>query len=725
MGSPVIFGANNTTTGLQSAFLMGNGAYLNSNGPKNYLTYGNFENNATTGWSAINVGTVTNSVPAVSGNAGVALANGQYYFTITSGNATVGATYTNNAQTFTVVNTIAAQTKLVCTGTGAPAASGTLTKSAGTGDATITFSLAYNSSFNGNTLSVVTGGSQLAGTYSLSYADSGTVGAGESLASAAVTIDAEDQARVLTYRFFYKPSVNGSSMNFSGTSSNTWQVLIYDVSAAQWIQPAGTYGMTQLTGIGYATGTFQTTATSTQYQFFIVAINASSGGAVTMLYDDFYLGPQPTSQAPTMSDWVTTRTFTPNNFGTVTLANYLSRRIGDTLEATISFTPGTLAAATASISLPSGLSIDTTKMPSNAAGTVVGTFSGASGSGNQNLYYSSSSSGTADGGVVFYDGSTSGSLFFTNLTSTTALVKSNANAQFNAGPVTMEFKVPIVGWSANAVSSADTDTRLCAAVITGTPPNANTALNPIIFPTVTKDTFGAYSTGTGQFTAPTTGFYSVSFYITSAQYGSTTVGYVYVNGSQAALAGQGGSAGTVPGSATVYALAGQTIDVRASTTSTSGAAASSLSITRASGPAVVQATESVNARWYASSTTVSGALATVVWTTKDFDSHAAMASGLYTIPVSGKYQVNCGLGMTGTYALNSLVTMELQKNSTAVTRTKTYAGAVVTQLSGYIDDIISCVAGDVLRIQVSNSCTSPVIVTSNFENYISIARVGN
>lgn len=63
-----------------------------------------------------------------------------YYFTVTSANATLGATYTNNAFTFTVVKTIASGTLLLCTSTGAPAASGTLTKSGGTGDSTITFS---------------------------------------------------------------------------------------------------------------------------------------------------------------------------------------------------------------------------------------------------------------------------------------------------------------------------------------------------------------------------------------------------------------------------------------------------------------------------------------------------------------------------------------------------------------------------------------------------------
>ena len=68
-----------------------------------------------------------------------------YSFTVTSANATVGATYTNNGVTFTVTSTIVAQTTLVATSsTGAPTTTGTLTKASGTGDATITFSANTN-----------------------------------------------------------------------------------------------------------------------------------------------------------------------------------------------------------------------------------------------------------------------------------------------------------------------------------------------------------------------------------------------------------------------------------------------------------------------------------------------------------------------------------------------------------------------------------------------------
>jgi hypothetical protein len=57
-------------------------------------------------------------------------------------NATVGAEYSNNGETFTVRSTIVYGSSLSCFGTGAPATSGTLTLVSGTGDATITFTAA-------------------------------------------------------------------------------------------------------------------------------------------------------------------------------------------------------------------------------------------------------------------------------------------------------------------------------------------------------------------------------------------------------------------------------------------------------------------------------------------------------------------------------------------------------------------------------------------------------
>lgn len=65
-------------------------------------------------------------------------------FTVTAANATVGDTYTNNGATFTVLATITGTTTLTTVSSGTPAASGTLTKATGSGDATITFSSSTN-----------------------------------------------------------------------------------------------------------------------------------------------------------------------------------------------------------------------------------------------------------------------------------------------------------------------------------------------------------------------------------------------------------------------------------------------------------------------------------------------------------------------------------------------------------------------------------------------------
>jgi hypothetical protein len=62
-----------------------------------------------------------------------------YAFVITSGSATAGATYTNNGNTYTVLNTVASATLIYLSGTLDPTTSGTLTKASGTGDTTLTF----------------------------------------------------------------------------------------------------------------------------------------------------------------------------------------------------------------------------------------------------------------------------------------------------------------------------------------------------------------------------------------------------------------------------------------------------------------------------------------------------------------------------------------------------------------------------------------------------------
>lgn len=131
-------------------------------------------------------------------------------------------------------------------------------------------------------------------------------------------------------------------------------------------------------------------------------------------------------------------------------------------------------------------------------------------------------------------------------------------------------------------------------------------------------------------------------------------------------------------------------------------------------------------RYYGSSSTISSSLNTVTYTTQDYDNFSAYSSGSYTIPTGqdGKYQVNAGLLIASTISLNNTLIMEIQKNGSVVSRKTIYLPAALTDGTVSISDIISCVATDTLRIRVSTSSLAPSIVASNFDNYLSICKVG-
>jgi len=133
----------------------------------------------------------------------------------------------------------------------------------------------------------------------------------------------------------------------------------------------------------------------------------------------------------------------------------------------------------------------------------------------------------------------------------------------------------------------------------------------------------------------------------------------------------------------------------------------------------------VAARAHNSATAVSGTLATVSWTTEDFDTNSALASGVFTCPSAGKYEINTALALSGTFVLNNTTTLEIQKNGTAVANVTHYIAAAVTNDHAQLSDIVSCASGDTLRIQVANSGTTPAIVSSDTRNFLSIVKISD
>ena len=609
---------------------------------------------------------------------------------------------------------------------------GTLTNGLPTGSPT------FGSGASGN-LSISTVSSrQLAGSYSLSYASSSATTQGNMLASDAFYIDTEDQAKVLTWEFYYKAQTNPSNADWSGTSSNSFGVAVYDVTNSTWLGTTASFGMTQSSGVGYATGTFQTATTTTQLRFVVYNVNATSG-AITLYFDDFVVGPQTAPIGAPMTDWVnagvntiTGSTSNPTK-GTTTVDNLWWRRVGGNAEIRIEYkqtAAGTAGSGDYLFAIPSNLVIDTTKV--TAFSTVVGFNAQASNPNVVGVAWVSSSATPSNGtGVVYVSDSTHVKIAdipvtTANLAGTEVL--GSAGARNLAGTTVsyaVVFTVPISGWSSNVQMSGDTDTRVVSLNTNKSAGSVTANTNIPTWTNVVKDTHGAFNASTGVYTVPVTGDYFVAF--TLATVTTSDPGQIVKNGSVFAVGVRGTT--TVSGScqAIVPCVAGDTLSVQSTqsltvSTSTTG---TMLSIYRLSGPSVIAATESVNARYYASSTSISGSLTTVSWSTKDFDSHDKMSSGTYTIPVSGKYQVNTSLAISGTFALNGTVDLQIQKNGTVVSEDNAIAGGAETSMTANCSDIISCLAGDTIRVQVSTSATGPAIVSSNSKNFFSIARVGN
>lgn len=97
----------------------------------------------------------------------------------------------------------------------------------------------------------------------------------------------------------------------------------------------------------------------------------------------------------------------------------------------------------------------------------------------------------------------------------------------------------------------------------------------IIFPTVNWDTNSGYNNSTGEYVAPLTGYYMISGFINAS--GSNAGIYGYVNGSMATHLGitPGGNGNFV---GMVYAVSGQTIDVRPDTSIGASGSSNFLSI---------------------------------------------------------------------------------------------------------------------------------------------------
>lgn len=234
---------------------------------------------------------------------------------------------------------------------------------------------------------------------------------------------------------------------------------VYDVTNSQLITP---FNNDVIASQGVLSATFAPNSTTAQIRvgFHFASTNAS---ALTLSFDDVSVGPVSSPLGLAGTNWKSDLTFTPNNFGTVTATDYRYRRIGDSMEVIALFTSGTVAASTASLSLPSGYTIDTAKLSSNASGSIVGTYTSIPNVFTK-VYVGNIS------GVAFYDGSDSSKIYFAQNVGTSGftLDKTNANPMSgNSNVNEIKFTIPISGWDSNITIAQSSTFKISSFLVNG------------------------------------------------------------------------------------------------------------------------------------------------------------------------------------------------------------------------------------------------------------------
>ena len=430
---------------------------------------------------------------------------------------------------------------------------------------------------------------------------------------------------------------------------------------------------------------------------------------IGFLVDNFAVGPQIVTQGAAITDW---QSFTPNGTWT-TNTSYTGkyRRVGDVAEIAILVTcSGAPTATGLAVSIPSGLSIDSSKIMSANPDTDARFGQVRCLDAGINAY---------SAGTVGYSTSTSVGVYLTYTAATygqPAQVSQVAPFTFGSGDqVSIIFSVPILGWSSNLQLSSDTDTRVVAARAYISSASVSVgALALIPFNSTSFDTHSAFVSGSSAYRAPVSGIYEI---IVDTETTSTANNLILINGSVYQRIGPNAVFGTCQ--AMVSLAAGDLVTIfsnNAGAVTYQGTSQStSLSVKRLSGPATIAASESVS--FSANTSTTAGTTSTpFIYTTKEHDTHNAYSTstGKFTAPIAGKYcfQFNNFGGATTFQA-------KLHKNGTAV-----YQGSstVATVSVGSGSHTISMLAGDTMEVRPEvNATASGGAATNTFSGF----RVGN
>ncbi len=511
------------------------------------------------------------------------------------------------------------------------------------------------------------------------------------------TISAADQAKILRISFDYKTA------DVSGTTlvDGDVRVFVYDVTNSQLIEPVGRD--LYVNSNGKYIGEFQANSNSTSYRLIFHIAQAVSSSEWTLNFDNVQVGPREIARGSVINDW---QSYTPTTqgFGTVSSMSAWWRRSGDSIQVRAKFTTGTVAASEAQFGLPTGLSIDSTKVPSTRS--LVGHAS------------DDIASTTIFGlGVLATGGDT-----FVNFglqSSTLSIIGNERLGTEVAGNTTvfsLNFSAPITGWSSNANISSDfggRDISVRAVKTSGSHITSGSELDVTWDTTESYDTTSSFVPSTGIFTAPETGKYLLTCNLTFAA-SATGVRYLAVVKNTSVVAygpvfpGSASYGGGVSVSTEIDLIAGDTLKVTGFQNSggslaySTTAGANALTISKRANPQTLIGSEVVAASYYASANNGSSSTQSANFDTKIFDTHTAVTAAAagtgtwkFTAPYSKMYRVT-GMIFLTTGATPNLV---VYKGGVA------YATISSIPTQGAFTYLIQLNAGEYIDVRLSSSLT--------------------
>ena len=530
------------------------------------------------------------------------------------------------------------------------------------------------------------------------------------------SIDNADKSQKLYISFDY----DASDANYA---DDDIRIAVYDVTNANLIR---VNGEDLKGGKGKYLGWFQSAADSTSYRL-IIHQSSTNAAAYDIYFDNVSVGPREAAYGSAMTDWKEyTPTFT--GFGTPTNIKIRYRRNGDSVELQGRFDTGAVTGTPSQITLPTELSVSS-----------IITENAVFGAWNREAADTSDFFLVANGGNNYYQVIQQNTGSLDTPQNVSSIIGSSESQSFYA-------KIPIEGWSSNALMSEDIGNREVAVsggVSSGVsiPHNVTTKITNL---EVDEDTANILDSVNNKLVIPESGYYSLDFFCTitmSSNNGRQAYSSIRVNGTQVKFGTRVDAAGSnilrtvgsLTSIASIKLVKGDEIEFymyqnnNGGTTHSTGSARDAVQFTlrKLAQPQTLLETETVAARYTSNSGQSVGSNTVIEFEDIDYDTHNAYdtTTGVYTVPVKGKYAVYAGVyTQSRSWSAGNGFELKFEKNGTVVkTNIFRMFGTISTSIGMQLYDVLDLDKGD--TIEVLSGTLTVNLSTNGFETSFSIIKI--